>query len=516
MSRRMIAAGAAGLIGLALASGCASSGEDVIAPGEFKAAWFGLIPAVALANPDVAPPEDAVIPPPIVPAGEDEGRGALTGERIRTVLENVIGFSKDMRASGSQMWGRITGLASEAETAAWLEDEFNSSGLQDVKLQTYKATGDFWWPSKWEAKVLADPAYGDLSIDVVLTSAVPVSRSIMAAPIEAPVIVVGDAGQVSTDGVSGKIAVQHTRPSTGAYSDRTKVRESSQKLIEAGAVAVITWVEQAGNMHVFDFGQCGGPCFNIGGADGRFLTAAVRTAKEKGAPEVRLRLSLEARNMTGLSGSNVIGLVPGQSDEIIIINAHLDSWFDGAGDNADGVGVLLGLARYFGNQEAKPARTLLFVGSGGHHSSGMNGPASVVTMNPDLMKRVKLVVNLEHLAQFHIEAVPTWKVDPTEEPKNFGVSNSSPFLINLVKQAAQRYGFVIRPEVTNSVPGDLGGYAPLNVARIQGIHSGPLYHTSGDTLESISNAGLEKAARFYAYVIERAAKAPAAELNPPG
>jgi hypothetical protein len=102
-----------------------------------------------------------------------------------------------------------------------------------------------------------------------------------------------------------------------------------------------------------------------------------------------------------------------------------------------------------------------------------------------------------------------------EEPKNFGVSNSSPFLVNLVKQAAQRYGFVIRPEIVNTVPGDLGGYAPLNVARIQGIHSGPLYHTSGDVLDSISTAGLEKAARFYAHVIEQAAKAPAAEINPP-
>jgi hypothetical protein len=513
MTARTVAALAA-MISLGLTGSCASSGEDIIGPGEFEAAWFGVVPAVALANPDIAPPEGVDIPPPVVPAGERDGHGALTGERIRSTVENVIEFSKDMQASGSQMWGRIAGLASEAETAAWLEDEFNTIGLEDVELQTYKGTGDFWWPNKWEARVLANPAYGDQTIDVVLKSAVPVSRSMMTAPLEAPVVFVGDAGAVSTDGVSGKIAVQHTRPAAGAYSDRTKVRESSQKLIQAGAVAVITWVEQAGNMHVFDFGQCGGPCFNIGGVDGRFLTGVLQAAKDKGAPDVRMRLSLEAQNMTGLSASNVIGLVPGQSDEIIIINAHLDSWFDGAGDNADGVGVLVALARYFANQQTKPARTLMFVGSGGHHSSGMNGPASVVAMNPDLMKRVKLVVNLEHLAQFHIEALPAWKVDPTEEPKNFGVSSSSPFLVNLVKQAAQRYGFIIRPEIVNTVPGDLGGYAPLNVARIQGIHSGPLYHTSGDVLESISIAGLEKAARFYAYVIEKAAKAPAAELNP--
>jgi hypothetical protein len=156
----------------------------------------------------------------------------------------------------------------------------------------------------------------------------------------------------------------------------------------------------------------------------------------------------------------------------------------------------------------------MFVGSGGHHSSGMNGPASVVSMNPDLMSRVKLVVNLEHLAQFQVQAVPAWVVGTGEQPKNFGVSNSSPFLVNLVKQAAERYGFVIQPEIVSTVPGDLGGYAPLNVARIQGIHSGPLYHTSGDTLASISTPGLEKAARFYAYVIDQSAKAPASEINP--
>jgi hypothetical protein len=496
---------------MALLGACASSGVDVAEPGKVPPAWFGLVPPVALINPTVTPL--AAIPAPVVPAGEGEGRGVLSGARIHTVVERVVGIAQDMRQQGNQMWGRISGFPSEAHTAEWLADEFEAASLQGVKVQIYPATGDFWWPKTWEARVLADPAFGNQTIDVKLVSAIPVSRSsITGGTLEAPVIFVGEAGEVSVEGVSGKIAIQHTRPSTGAYSDRTKVRESSQKLIGAGAVAVITWVEQSGNMHVFDFGQCGGPCFNIGGADGVFLSDAIKAAEAKGAPDVRMRLSLEAEVKTGLSASNVIGLIPGKSDEIIIVNAHLDSWFDGAGDNADGVGVLVALARYFnsGNLE----RSLLFVGSGGHHSSGMNGPGSVVTMNPDLMKKVVLVINLEHLAQFQIQAVPFWQVAPGEEPKNFGISNSSPFLINLVKQAAQRYGFVIQPEIVNTVPGDLGGYSPLNVARIQGIHSGPLYHTSGDVLDSISSEGLEKAARFYAYLIEQAAKASKSEINP--
>jgi hypothetical protein len=142
MTARTVAALAA-MVSLGLAS-CASSDEDVVAPGEFEAAWFGLVPAVALANPEITPSEGAVIPPPLAPEGEEGGRGALTGVRIRTTVEHVIEFSKDMHASGSQMWGRIAGLASEAEAAAWLEDEFNAIGLEDVKLQTYRGTGDFW------------------------------------------------------------------------------------------------------------------------------------------------------------------------------------------------------------------------------------------------------------------------------------------------------------------------------------------------------------------------------------
>jgi hypothetical protein len=486
--------------------GCASSANyPVVHP-----AWFGLVPAVALVDPPIQPADAPSMP--TVPAGEEE-RGGLSGSRIRQSVSAVIGYSDEMRRQGNQMWGRIAGFPSQSRAADWLAAELDASGLDDVKKQTYKATGDFWWPKSWDVRVVADPAYGELTIDVPLLSAVPVSRSQLDVPLEAAAVYVGDAGEVSTEGVSGKIAIQHTRPATGAYSDRTKVRESSQKLIAAGAVAVITWVEQAGNMHVFDFGQCGGPCFNIGGQDGKFLTDAIKAAKEKGAPEVKLHLALSAEAMTGLSAVNVVGVLPGKSEEAIIVNAHLDSWFDGAGDNADGVGVLVGLARYFSQMKDRP-RTLIFVGSGGHHSSGMNGPANVVSMNPELVKRAVMVVNLEHLAQFEIQAVPEWQVKTTEQPKSFGISNMSPYLVNLVKQAAQRYGFVLSAEPTNSVPGDLGGYAPLNVARIQGIHSGPLYHTSGDRLESISSPGLEKAARFYAHVIEQAMTAPKGQINP--
>jgi hypothetical protein len=508
-----------GLLGSAVALvlvGCA----DVPAPGAklggSSPAWFGAAAPTGLKTPEIAPAavRRGTIPKAPLPVGQ-AAEPEFDGNRIRQSVEQVISFAVKMRAEGNQMWGRISGFPSETRTAEWVADQFRSSGLHDVAVQTYSASGEFWWPNSWEVKVLADPGYGGASKDIVLDSAVPVSRSVITGnKLSAAVVFAGEAGAENADGVAGKIAIQHTRPTTGAYSDRAKVRDSSTVLLKAGAVAVLNWIEQSGNMHVYDFGGCGGPCFNIGGDDGRFLTKAIADAKAKGAPEVKLSLTLDQGMKNGLKASNVIGIIPGASEEIVIVNAHLDSWFDGAGDNADGVGVLVALAKHFSKSQNLPARTLLFVGSGGHHSTGMNGPGNLVTMNGPLLKRAVAVINLEHLAQFQIDAVPTWQANGPEEPKNFGVSNSSPFLVSTVKAAAAKYGFVIQPEITNSVPGDLGGYAPLNVARLQGIHSGPLYHTSGDVLGSISNEGLTKAARFYADLIKSIAKAPAKEINP--
>jgi len=207
-------------------------------------------------------------------------------------------------------------------------------------------------------------------------------------------------------------------------------------------------------------------------------------------------------------------VVPGRSDEVIVVNAHTDGWYDGAGDNADGLAVLIALARHYARPENKPARTLVFVGSAGHHSSGMNGPSNVVRMNGPKLAKTVLVLNLEHVAQYRVRTDP-WRVEPVEEIKSFGISNSAPFLIEAARRGVQRYGYTLNPNFVNTVPGDLGGYAPLNVVRVQAIHSGPLYHTSGDVARTISVPGLERAARFYRYFIDEVANAPAAQINPP-
>ena len=380
-----------------------------------------------------------------------------------------------------------------------------------------------WWATLWEVRVVASPAYGPGSRDVILESAVPTSGSqIDGGSITAPLVHVGsvtDAALPAVD-VKGKIAVQHLKPASGAYSERGRTTERARELTKRGAVAILNVVEQTGNMHVRDFGNCGAPCFNIGTADGAFLDGAIQNAPRTGAgAEVRVQLRLDGSMRTGLRGQNAFGLIPSKSGslsgESIIINAHADGWYDAAGDNGDGLAVLVAMARHFSRQENRLDRTLVFVASGGHHSTGLNGPSNFVRLNRELAAQAVLVLNLEHIAQFRIMPGP-WNVQPTEQPMSFGISNAAPFLIELGKRGVERSGFNLNPEFGTSVPGDLGGYEPLKVPRVQAIHSGPMYHTSGDVLESISVPGLERAARFYTFFVTEVAKATRSGIDPGG
>jgi hypothetical protein len=487
--------------------------------------WLG----VALPGGLALPPQLHVLDDPSfsasparVPPGE-EGFTDLEGEPIRELLRQIVGFSLESRANGDLMWGRVSGFPAAEATAAWVAEQYRAAGLRDVEVERYSADNTMWWPDQWEVRVLGTEALGPGTDDVILRSAVPArGASIPGGTLTAQLVFAGDVGSPPSVDVKGKVAVQRIRPAgvspsgerygVGAFALRSTVGDGAQALLSRGALAVINYVDQPGNMHVRDFGCAS--CFNIGGADGAFVRQVIERATRAGEAEsVRVRLYLDAPDRQGLTAQNALGWVPGDSDEIVIVNAHLDGWYDATGDNGDGLAVDVALARHFAKPENRPARTLLFVASGGHHSSGLNGPGHLVRMHPELASRVVLVLNLEHIAQYLVDPA-TFEVARTEQDMGWGISNMAPWLIELTDRARERYGFRIRPEYDSGVPGDLGGYASLGVARVQAIHAGPLYHTSGDVFKSVSVEGLERAARFYAYFVSEVAEAPRERLDP--
>ena len=209
---------------------------------------------------------------------------------------------------------------------------------------------------------------------------------------------------------------------------------------------------------------------------------------------------------------------------MVIVNAHADAWFDGADDNADGLAVMLGLADYFAHRKEKPARTLVFMVSGGHHTA--IGAAAFIKAHPEIVRKTVLVMNLEHLAQIAVTqaarldpAAPggyssgLWTASTTETVKQAGAVNSSLLVWRLLGKASQRYGVVTSYEPTGTAPGDLGAYIRAGLPSAQLISSEVYYHSSGDTPSTISVPGLERGAAFYAGLIDDVAKAPRAALS---
>ena len=86
------------------------------------------------------------------------------------------------------------------------------------------------------------------------------------------------------------------------------------------------------------------------------LERALRLAD--GPVSVRIDIQTDVKQK-GVSG-NVIGEIPGQSDELIVIGGHLDSWDLGTGavDDGAGVAITMAAAKLVGDLRGKPKRTI--------------------------------------------------------------------------------------------------------------------------------------------------------------
>jgi hypothetical protein len=482
-------------------------------------AWFG--------TPGPAPPsdprkpvmkyDDVFAPLPVhFPRRAGKFDELLDAAALKADQKKIVGFSLESLGAGDKVWGRRAATPAFMHTVEWTVSELKAAGLNDAKVETYTVPGSMWVPQTWQLQVIGDPAFGAGTQTVTLQSAFPQpgGASIPGGTLTASVIYVGhgtDADLAGRD-VAGKIAVVRVRPEPSLFG--AGEQGVALKLAKLGAAGVINAIEGPGNAQYIDprFACGAAPCFMIGGQDAWFLQEVIgRAAKANMLDRLKVAMSLTSREQDGLTSANGVATIPGQSDKRIIINAHADGYFQGGDDNASGLAVLLGLARYFAKQP-KPTHTLMFVASGGHHGPG-NGPTSLVTAHPELKGGTLLILNLEHVAYADVvrgkvratdNIGMSWETSVTESAKAVGVTNESPFLFDLWKQASRCYGVATYQSAGTTVSGDLGGFRPLNVPMTQMIQSGTFYHSSGDVYEEVPAEGLERAARFHAFLIEQA------------
>ena len=512
---------------LSLAVAASAQDEAARRPAPRKdGPWFG-VTLPPRASSEAAVKVGARPPRPIA---AEAASPEFNGAAIKSDVQTIVGFATAARNSkeigSGQMWGRISGFPSSQKTVEWTLEQFRKAGITDVRTQpiAQDEKSSLWLPLSWKVTLPGDPSFGAGSNDVVLESALPVGPSnIPGGTMTAPLVYVGAASPAVLQhiDVKGKIAVQLIVPQGHMLFERIAVDSRAEELVKRGAIGVFNLVRLPGNELSRDFSDCGNPCFNIGGRDGLFLESILDRAAEAKAT-VRARVDLQAQTYRGLKAINGVGVIRGSSDDVIVLNAHVDGWFDGAGDNGDGLGVLIALARHFAKPANQPQRTIAFVASAGHHTPGINGPRSFLAANPELAKNAVMLVNIEHVAQRNFSPARTTAsdgyreavADSGEAPIAVGVTNNSPFLQELIDGGPARFGVNFISERSTFQSGETGGWSTLKAAKVSVMQAPPLYHTTGEVLGVISTPGLERIARFFAYFVKEVDKAPVSQINP--
>ncbi len=110
--------------------------------------------------------------------------------------------------------------------------------------------------------------------------------------------------------------------------------------------------------------------------------------------EVRVGFDIDVEFVPGpIPQYNVIAEIPGETDELVIIGGHIDSWDGarGAQDNGTGTSTTLEAARLLAQSGVKPKRTIRFMLWSGEEQ-GLLGSRAYIAAHPEEAERISCVL----------------------------------------------------------------------------------------------------------------------------
>ena len=451
-------------------------------------------------------------------SGGDRVYEGIDGRHIKELLNEVVAFSHQSRDDGNRYWGRIAGSRYEAMTADWLQERFRALGLEDIHRVPFDL-GPQWTPQDWSltasgaGQTLTFPSAYPAPPSEVWGTGRYRNRSVvtpysMPNPLEAEAIWVGLGTTADFAGrdVSGKAVVFQAMLAPGQMGNSSRwERVAQQAEAEGAAMAIGIW-GYAENMGVIqDLPTAETPGFWIGYADGRRL----RGLMEEGP--VRISASVDVDMIEGRTSASQYGMLPGTSDETIIITAHQDGWFEAALDNASGLAVMVALAEHFSQVPREQSRrNMIFVGTAGQHIGSPNSPYMLAQ---GLLDRTALLLNAEHIAPVQFLGYGTeLRRTAGISPRRWWVHGSDK-LLDTVLDAYRTFGVSIVGEMHPSASGEIGSIDD-EAPSIQLIRSPEHKHTDLDVSGLIPSVGLEAVARAFAKIIDGVNEMSLRELQP--
>ena len=445
---------------------------------------------------------------PLAPG--DKKYGSLDGDHIRSFDREIVAVSEKSKADGDLLWGRVAGTKYDDMVEGIVEAKFKQFGLQDVHRQWFDLPPQ-WFPTRSEFVVTSAGKKWRLETARPATGSVSAPKGGL--DLDVAWVGLGTAADFAGRDVKGKLVVIQSMPMPGVVSHSASYNGSARRAAERGAAAVALNVAIPGNFQVQIGFNSGLPTFTIGTED----TTALREALEKDTVggTVKVHVELETERRSGLRDASVWGVLPGTTDEDIIVMAHHDSYFDGALDNASGMSVMLGLAEFYSKiPKEQRRRTLRFVTTSGHHA-GSFGTQWMHENRSTFLAKTALVINCEHVSvtqTYFDRSGPFLHNSDNIDARRWWI-NGSDKLAATALAAWKTFGVTVYDTMDSNASGDMGAI-DRDVPTMQLIESAVYYHTDHDTPEIVPAAGLEAVARGYAKIIDQVNTMDRAQLMP--
>ena len=341
------------------------------------ACLLAFCPAVAAAQ------EAAPVPPRIAQTVEALIEAAETDE-------TGLAFVEDLTTEVGQ---RLAGSAAEKRARDWSVVELKSLGFRNVRVEAFEIP---FWSRVTDAASIVSPApqelvitalggsaptpEGGIEADVVRFESLAALERADGRDVEGRIVFI-DEGMISTmDGSGYGLAVR-------------KRSQCANVAAEKGAAACLirsVGTQQRRMPHTGIMSRPEGeaqgaaPAAALSPPDADQLTRLL----ERGA--VTVALDIQTETLSGVPSGNVIGEVPGSTDEIVLLGCHLDSWDLGTGalDDGAGCGIVVGAAKLIDELPGQPKRTIRVVLYGAEEVGLFGGDAYARLHGDDLDKHV--------------------------------------------------------------------------------------------------------------------------------
>lgn len=400
----------------------------------------------------------------------------------------------------TQIGPRLGGSDAEARARDWGVKKLKSLGFKNVRVEPF--TMPYWSRTHEEATIHA-PFPQHLHVTALGNSVATPKGGVRGTVVRFETL--EDLREAPMDGFTGKIIFvdeKMTRTQDGSgYGWAVQKRSGAAN--EAGKrgalAAVIRSVgtdhdrrsPHTGNMRYED-GIPKVPAVALSNVDADQVTRALQYAEETDAGAVQMFLDIGVETKAEVTSGNVIGEIPGQTDELIVVGGHLDSWDLGTGavDDGAGVAITVAAAKLVGDLRGKPRRTIRVI-MWGAEEVGLLGARAYAEQHKDTLDR--------HMLAFESDfgAGPIWQLQTRFGEEDLGKAATMTRMLRRIGVGPGDNAASGGPDV---LPLRFNG-VPVLTLKQDGSDYFDLHHTPEDTLDKVDPAALAQNVAAWAATI---------------